>query len=450
MIWKWPGILFFNSISLLIASASAAQRQVAADGNGDGDANFEYYDAHDSVSDNNNDGDDDAMQQLLRARLQNHVEAQLKKVLSADSQQHCANSGGNHQEQCEPPPPVDVNWRIIEADQVPNYFDNIISNIHHRNNFKSSRNSNNNLLELELDIDSLPSDLADFVMNHEQLLFQNDYDGGDDIIDEEEDVRIRRDGANHKESNRYEDLEEVEDEGGGDDIQMHHIHDVKTDGIINDDPVNAQNTFTTIVENKRKQSPATSPDVTRTPCPLGTYSVALPSATTVATTTTLSSEGEGGEDPEYYDLDYKDYITTNNDDKHCLPCPEGTTTLRVGSSACQVVTVEDLLGMLYDLASGKSEGRFLCFLSIRHSTAHVYILLIMLSYYLSFFCRRPPPLNAQINTGDSWSEQQRGGWKSELPVCDWEGVSCDVNGEINGLLFPAIGFPIITSDSDGM
>lgn len=53
------------------------------------------------------------------------------------------------------------------------------------------------------------------------------------------------------------------------------------------------------------------------------------------------------------------------------------------------------------------------------------------------------------NTGDSWSEQQRRGWKSELPVCNWEGVSCNTNGEINGLSFPAIGFPIITSDSDG-
>jgi len=76
----------------------------------------------------------------------------------------------------------------------------------------------------------------------------------------------------------------------------------------------------------------------------------------------------------------------------CEPCPEGTTTLYRGSSSCEVVTEEDLLGMFYGLMNG-----------------------------------------------EKWSEQQRRGWKSHLPACDWEGVSCDLNGEINGMAFPLIG-----------
>ena len=37
-------------------------------------------------------------------------------------------------------------------------------------------NQNRNVLELKIDIDSLPSELADFVLNHENLLLPKDDD----------------------------------------------------------------------------------------------------------------------------------------------------------------------------------------------------------------------------------------------------------------------------------
>jgi len=77
----------------------------------------------------------------------------------------------------------------------------------------------------------------------------------------------------------------------------------------------------------------------------------------------------------------------------CQPCPAGTTTLRVGGRACRAVTDEDMLGMFYDLMNG-----------------------------------------------DKWSEGQRRGWKSDaLPACEWEGVSCDDDGEVIGVAFPIAG-----------
>jgi len=84
------------------------------------------------------------------------------------------------------------------------------------------------------------------------------------------------------------------------------------------------------------------------------------------------------------------HISTEN--KPCEPCPEGTTTLYRGSSKCVVITEEDLLNMFYGLMDG-----------------------------------------------DNWSEQQRMHWKSDLPACDWEGISCALNREINGIAFPLIG-----------
>ena len=65
---------------------------------------------------------------------------------------------------------------------------------------------------------------------------------------------------------------------------------------------------------------------TKTPCPLGTYS----------------------ETGHYYV-----YSSNSVTEIECMKCPEGQTTIRVGSAKCQVVTEEDLLVILYDLMNGE-------------------------------------------------------------------------------------------------
>ncbi len=79
-------------------------------------------------------------------------------------------------------------------------------------------------------------------------------------------------------------------------------------------------------------------------------------AAAAAASTSLEEEREQQDVVVDYHLDL-DYCYKNYND--CVPCPKlgsrTTTTLRVGSTtaSCQVVTPEDLLGMIYDLASGE-------------------------------------------------------------------------------------------------
>ncbi|KAL9188147.1 hypothetical protein ACHAXT_006525 [Thalassiosira profunda] len=77
----------------------------------------------------------------------------------------------------------------------------------------------------------------------------------------------------------------------------------------------------------------------------------------------------------------------------CASCPDGQTTLKRGSTDCVPDPTEaELLGMLYDLVGG-----------------------------------------------DAWKDEQKRGWKSDIPVCEWEGITCNAEGEINGLAFPMMG-----------
>lgn len=43
----------------------------------------------------------------------------------------------------------------------------------------------------------------------------------------------------------------------------------------------------------------------------------------------------------------------DTDNSPCVDCPEGRTTLKLGSTKCEVVTTEDFLGMFYDLMGGE-------------------------------------------------------------------------------------------------
>ena len=38
--------------------------------------------------------------------------------------------------------------------------------------------------------------------------------------------------------------------------------------------------------------------------------------------------------------------------------------------------------------------------------------------------------------GDKWDEKHRKNWKSDRNICQWAGISCNEDGEVNGLEFP--------------
>eukprot|EP00934_Nitzschia_sp_Nitz4_P002388 Nitzschia sp. Nitz4//scaffold202_size38995//17650//21009//NITZ4_007631-RA/size38995-augustus-gene-0.51-mRNA-1//1//CDS//3329541381//2383//frame0 len=84
----------------------------------------------------------------------------------------------------------------------------------------------------------------------------------------------------------------------------------------------------------------------------------------------------------------------------CTPCPKGTTTLYLGSSSCQEMTDADILAIFFNVM-GEQGSKGL----------------------------------------------QSGHWKDpEGPVCGWNGVECDENGEISSIQFPLAGLdpPVAT------
>jgi Leucine rich repeat len=79
-----------------------------------------------------------------------------------------------------------------------------------------------------------------------------------------------------------------------------------------------------------------------------------------------------------------------SNEETCLPCPEGTTSFYLGSLTCRELSMDDFLAMLYEVmhTSFFPDDRSLDYLDENHS------------------------------------------------VCDWEGVTCDSNGEATSLMFP--------------
>jgi hypothetical protein len=77
----------------------------------------------------------------------------------------------------------------------------------------------------------------------------------------------------------------------------------------------------------------------------------------------------------------------------CSPCPKQETTQYLGSIECRTFSQRDLLSMLYDAVGG-----------------------------------------------ESWPEISRRGWKDpKISECEWEGVTCDGEGEVSDLSFPVVG-----------
>jgi len=79
----------------------------------------------------------------------------------------------------------------------------------------------------------------------------------------------------------------------------------------------------------------------------------------------------------------------------CRKCPEGETTMYLGSTICRPFSQEDILSILFDAMQG-----------------------------------------------DRWPEELRENWKNRhIDVCFWSGVICDTKGDI-----VSIGFPIAWDD----
>jgi hypothetical protein len=77
----------------------------------------------------------------------------------------------------------------------------------------------------------------------------------------------------------------------------------------------------------------------------------------------------------------------------CKPCPEGTTTMYLGSSSCEEFSEADILSIFFDVMGGHT-----------------------------------------------WNALQKSHWKeSDGSVCEWHGISCDENGEIDSIRFPLLG-----------
>ena len=79
----------------------------------------------------------------------------------------------------------------------------------------------------------------------------------------------------------------------------------------------------------------------------------------------------------------------------CKPCPEGMTTMYLGSSSCEKFTEADILSIFFDAMGG-----------------------------------------------NSWNALQRNRWKDyDYNVCKWHGIGCDSdnNSQIESIRFPLIG-----------
>ena len=83
----------------------------------------------------------------------------------------------------------------------------------------------------------------------------------------------------------------------------------------------------------------------------------------------------------------------------CQPCPEKYTTLYLGSEKCQMLTQRDFLMFIYDTMNG-----------------------------------------------NEWSNENKLGWNdNETSECNWSGVTCDENGNIESLEFPLAGIQFDSS-----
>ena len=87
----------------------------------------------------------------------------------------------------------------------------------------------------------------------------------------------------------------------------------------------------------------------------------------------------------------KDGLATN--DVGCKPCPEGKTTMYLGSRQCIQLSEKDILSIFFE-----------------------------------------------VMNGDEWPDEAKQNWGDKsVDLCEWGGITCDENGEVESLSFPSLG-----------
>ena len=88
----------------------------------------------------------------------------------------------------------------------------------------------------------------------------------------------------------------------------------------------------------------------------------------------------------------------------CKPCPNGRTTIYLGSSRCVELSEEDILTMFYDVMGNAG--------------------------------------NPNIGNGYDVVQEQHWNFDRDAPICSWNGVRCDQDGVVESIWFPLLGLDI--------
>ena len=243
--------------------------------------------------------------------------------------------------------PGDKNWQAVTAAAEQNeeirtrlqqHVATQVNKLIQENKVKNQNNNNDDVdlvdgdhHKLKLNIE-LPADLAQLVQKH--------YADGNAVSGDHKKGAFK---FNLNANGEIGELEDISDdsvveslpnnsnEEGEASLKVSNQKAAVDDNVGRTKPSSSSSTNT-------KTTVKASSENTETPCPLGTYSKS------------------GYYIPE------------------CAVCPEGLTTLKLGSTSCQVLTEEDILVMLYDRLQGKYKMHRYCFIvdeSIRNERLHL-------------------------------------------------------------------------------
>jgi len=342
--------------------------------------------------------------EALRARLQSHVEAQVNKLLAEKQLQGVFGSGnggsggsGSSSSSSSQGGSSSGSGELLGSSTVQITTGNVIlgnTNNNIGNEQQITKQQQQHVQKLELKID-LPPDLAALVNNANNLessSSSSSNSGGASNSASAAALKIHQLGHQLGRLTRQELYENGVVNAAGINMNIN----INTgagraggagSGDKNDNDNSAASVETSIEEVSITINDHTTDNIPSFPsddllCPWGTYSES-------GYRTTFNDNDDNDNNDDDDDILLDSYMVVGE----CTPCPEGQTTMSLGSTNCVTLTEEDLLGMFYDLMNG-----------------------------------------------DKWNEQHRRGWKSDtLSKCEWEGVSCTSSGEVSGIAFPIIG-----------